>query len=81
MFDQIKQVRQLQKLQAELKKEKVEVEDGGVRVVVNGKMEVEEVEIDDSVSQAEAGRKVKKCLNDAMSKVQMTAAKKMQAMR
>ncbi len=81
MWDQIKQAKELQRLQGELKKEKVEVSESGVRMVVNGKMEVEEVELSEGVSKEEQERAVKKCFNEAMKKVQMAAAQKMQSMR
>lgn len=81
MWDQIKQARQLQQLQAELQKEKVEVQEGKVKIVMNGKMEVEKVEIGEGVEKEEIEKAVQKCFNDAIRKVQMAAAQKMQSMK
>ncbi len=81
MFDQMKQAKQLYALQKELQKEKIEVEERGVKVVINGKMEVEEVVLDENSSPKDQEALVKKCFNDAMKKVQMVAAQKMQSMR
>ncbi len=81
MWDQMKQARELQKLQSELKKEKIEAEENGVKVVINGKMEVEEVRISEEISKADQEKAIKKCFNEAMRKVQMMAAQKMQSMQ
>ncbi len=81
MWDQLKQAKQLYKLQSELKKEKVEDEDNGVKVVVNGKMEVEEVILNPDLELSAQEKAVKKCINGAMQKIQQIAAQKMQSMR
>jgi DNA-binding protein YbaB len=81
MFDQLKQAKQLYKLQSELKKEKVSAEENGVVITVNGKMEVEDVKLNASLSVEDQEKAVKSCFNDAMRKVQMVAAQKMQSMR
>jgi DNA-binding protein YbaB len=81
MFDQLKQAKQLYKLQSELKKEKVSAEENGVVITVNGKMEVEDVNLNSSLSLGDQEEAVKKCINSAMQKIQMIAAQKMQSMR
>ena len=45
MFDKLKQLAQLKKLKDILEKERREVEREGIRVVINGKMEIEEIQL------------------------------------
>ncbi len=81
MFDQMKQAKELYRLQKELQKERIEVEENGVKIVVNGKMEVEQVELNPDISKEDQERAVKDCLNGAMRKIQANLAQKMQSMR
>ena len=39
MFDKLKQMKQFKELQDSLKNEVIEVEENGIKVIVNGKME------------------------------------------
>ncbi len=80
MLDKFKQVKQLKELQRELQKEKTEIEKRGIKVVVNGKMEVEKIELDMELSKEEQEETLLSCLNEAMQKMQLTAARKMQQM-
>ncbi len=80
MFDKFKQAKKLKDLQSSLSKEKETVENGGVRVIVNGQMKVEKVEIDENVEPERAGELVKDCVNKALKKMQKKAAQKMQEM-
>lgn len=77
MFDKLKDLKKLKELQGELGKERAEVEKNGVRVVVSGKMEIEEVVLNTELSKEEQERAVKDCANEAMKKIQMLAAQKM----
>jgi len=81
MFDQMKQAKELHKMQKELQKEKVEVEENGVKMVINGKMEVESVDLNPDISKEEQERAIKSCFNGAMRKIQMNLAQKMQSMQ
>lgn len=80
MFDKLKQLKQMKELRDSLGKEKEEVEREGVKVIVNGKMEVEEIGLNPDLSKEEQERIVKECINDAMKKIQMAAAKRMSQM-
>lgn len=77
MFDKLKQIKQLKELQDSLKKESVEVEKNGVKIVVNGKMEVESVTLNDEISIQDQERSVKDAINEAFKKIQTMAAQKM----
>jgi len=77
MFDQLRKIKQLKELQDSLKKESIEVEKNGVKVVVNGKMEIESVTLNDEISIQEQERAVKDAINSAFRKIQTIAAQKM----
>ncbi len=81
MWDQMKQAKELYQLQKELQKEKIEVEEKGVKVVVNGKMEVEDIFLNTEITKEEQERALKNCLNEAFRKIQMNLAQKMQSLR
>lgn len=77
MFDKLKQLKQLKELQDSLKKEIIEVEDNGTKVVVNGRMEIESITLDSSLSPDTQSEILKKLINKAFKEVQMIAAKNM----
>ncbi len=81
MLDQMKQAKQMYKLQKELQRERIEVEEGGVKIVMNGVMEIEDVKFSEGLNKEEQERAVKECFNSAMQKVRVVAAQKMQSMR
>lgn len=80
MWDKLKQAKQLQKMQSELQKEEFQGEEKGVKITMNGRMEVVEVNLNDDLTKEEQEKAVKECLNGLMRKVQMAAAQKMQSM-
>ncbi len=80
MFDKLKKIKQLKKLQDSLAQEKTEVEREGIKVVVNGKMEVEQIQINSELEKEKQEEILRQCLNEAMKKVQMAAAQKMSQM-
>ena len=81
MFDKIKQAKQLLELQNQLKKERVESEKGGVKVVINGKLEVEEIILNPSLEIKKQEELIKDCFNDVVKKMQMKLAQKMAGMQ
>jgi DNA-binding protein YbaB len=80
MFDKFKQLAQLKGLQNEIAKEKFEAEIDGVKIVVNGAMSVEDVVLNSGLSIEEQAGVVKKCVNEALKKAQVGAAKKLAGM-
>ena len=80
MFEQLKQLKKIQEIQAALKNEKVTCERQGITVIINGKLEVEEVKLNPALSAFDQEKALKDCFNDAMGKVQMIVARKMQSM-
>ena len=82
MLDKIKQLGELNKMRAQavriqkqLKKEEVEMEEKGVKVVVTGDQKVKELEIDGMVN-----KQVVDVINKALKKSQKVAAQKLQEM-
>jgi len=77
ILDQFKQLKQMKDLQDKLSKEQAIVERDGVRVTVNGKMEIEEIILNSVLRKEEQEKIVKECVNEAIKKVQMSAAQKL----
>lgn len=80
MFDKLKKIKQLKELQDSLSQEKTEVKREGVKVVVNGKMEIEQIQLSLELEKTQQEEILRQCLNEAMRKVQMAAAQKMSQM-
>lgn len=80
-FDQVKQLKQMKDLQDKLGKEKAQVEKEGIKVTVNGKMEVEEIVLNPSLDKEKQEKILRECVNEAMKKVQMTAAQQFMQMQ
>lgn len=75
VFDQLKKIAELKKLQDSFKKEKLTVEKRGVSVTMNGNFEVEEVKLAKDLPVEEQEQIVKDCLNDAREQIQKKLAK------
>ncbi len=80
MFDQLKQLKKLQEIQAALKNEKIEYEQDGIKVAINGKLEIEDITLNPNLGFDKQEKALKECLNEAMKRVQVTVAQKMQSM-
>ncbi len=80
MFDKIGQIKKMREIQSALKEERVEVEKEGVKLIINGNIEVEEIFINSSLSKEEQERVLVLCFNEAIKKIQMIAAQKMSQM-
>ncbi len=63
-----------------MKNVKIDSERNGVKIYLNGKLEVEDVELNPALSIPDQEKAVKDCFNDVMKKAQMEVAKKMQGM-
>ncbi len=81
MFDKLKQLKQLKDLQDSLKSEVVESENKGVKVVINGNMQVESIILNNEISHEEQAEILKNCINDAFKQMQMLAVQKMSKMQ
>jgi DNA-binding protein YbaB len=77
MFDKLNQIKKLKELESALSQTEAEVEKDGVKVVVNGKMEVKSIKLNPDLPIEKQEEILKDCFGQAMRKVQMEAAKKM----
>ena len=77
MFDKLKQLGELKKLQSEFKKERLTVEKKGVSVIMNGNFEVEEIKLNPELSIEDQQNALKEALNEARESIQKTLAQKM----
>jgi len=78
MFDKLKQLNQIREIQKRLEKETAEAEKEGVKVVLNGKMEIEEVVLNPDLPAEKQEALIKDCHNEAIKKIQIILAKQMQ---
>jgi len=77
MFDKLKQLNDLKKIQGQLENEEAEFEKNGVKVIINGKMQIKEISLNEELNKEEQEETIKDCVNEAMKKMQMAAAQKM----
>lgn len=78
MLDKLRQLRDLKKIQDEISKEKVEIEKKGIKVILNGKLEVEDIFLNQEISKDEQEKILKECINEAIQRIQFRLASKMQ---
>ncbi len=84
MFNKLKQFKDLRDkaktMQNALAEETINQEKNGIKVSLNGNLEITEVKLNYNLSQSEQENSLKFCLNDAIKKAQKVMAKKMQDM-
>ena len=84
MFNKLKQFKDLRSqaktMQNALAQETISEEKNGVKIVLNGNMEVLEVKLNDGLSKNAQEDAIKNCLNEAIKKAQRVMAKKLQDM-
>jgi DNA-binding protein YbaB len=81
MFDNLKKIQQLKEIKNSLEGERIEVEKEGIKVIVNGKMEVEEIKLNSSLNLEDQERIIRDCINESVKKIQMIVAQKMMQMQ
>ena len=74
MFENLKKIQQIKNL---LNSEKIEVEKNGLKVIINGKMEIEEIKLNPDLDFKTQQKILKDCLNEAIKKLQISLAQKM----
>ena len=77
MFDQLKQIQELKRLQDSMKQEHETVQKKGITVTVNGTLEVERITLKPALEQAEQERALADCINEAQRTIQKRMAKTM----
>lgn len=76
MFDKLKDLRKLKELDSALAKEMIEKEKEGVRVVVNGRAEIESVCLNNALGKEKQEQVLKELINDACREAKMNMAKR-----
>ncbi len=79
MFDKMKQLYQLKKMQDEFKKETVTIEKQGTSVTMNGNFEVLTISLNAALSAPDQENALKGALNEAREQIQKNLAQKMMA--
>jgi len=74
MFDNLKKMHELKKMQDSFKKEKLTVEKRGVFVTMNGNFEVEEIKLNAELSIDNQQNALKEALNEARENIQKKLA-------
>ncbi len=79
MFDQLKKIQELKKLQVSMKQERETVQKKGITVTVNGTLEIERISLNPALEQSEAEVALAQCINEAQKNIQKRLAKDMLA--
>ncbi len=77
MFDSFKKIKELKEISDMLSKERIEIEKKGIKVIINGKMEIEKIKLNSALPKEEQEKILKDCLNEAAKKIQISLAQKM----
>jgi len=84
MFSKLKQFRDLRSqaktMQDVLSQETITEEKNGVKIVLNGNMEIISINLNESLSKTSQEEAIKNCLNEAIKRAQRMMAKKLQDM-
>ena len=80
MFDKLKQLNELRKMQGELKQERLTVERRGVSVTINGALDIEEVKLNAELTIQDQESAIKEVLNEVKQQMQKKLAQKMMGM-
>jgi len=80
MFDKIKQIQQLKTMQSALKKEVVTIEEQGVKITINGNLEVQEIVLSPDLEKEAQEQILKDSFNKAVKQVQMKMAQQFSGM-
>jgi DNA-binding protein YbaB len=84
MFNKLKQFRDLRSqaktMQSALAQETVSEERNGIKIVLNGNMEILELHLNPDLTKEKQEETLKTCFNDALKRAQRLMAKKLQDM-
>jgi len=84
MFNKLKQFKDLRDkaktMQSALAEETISQEKNGIKVSLNGNLEITEIKLNPTLSQGNQEDYLKSCLNEAIKKAQKIMAKKLQDM-
>jgi len=75
MFDNLKKLAELKKMQDSFKKERATTEKRGVSITINGNLEIEEIKLNPELSIDEQQKVLKEVINEAKEDMQKKLAK------
>jgi len=76
MFNKLKQLKELKQMKDSLSEEKVEVEKQGIKIVLNGNFEIEQLILNSEIEKEQQESILKDCLNEGVKKIQMSMVEK-----
>lgn len=76
MFNKLKQLKQLKEIKNSLSQERFESERDGIKVILNGNLEVEQIILNSEMEKERQESILKDCFNENIRKVQMAMAEK-----
>ncbi len=79
MFDKLKDINKLRKIQNALEGEIIEHEKNGIKITLNGKMELVDVKLNPDYDIPTQEKYLKKCFKEVTKQAQIQIAKKMMA--
>ena len=79
MFDDIKKIQELKRMQDAFKREHETTQKKGISVTINGAMEVESITLNPALETREAEEALRQCINEASKNMQKRLAKTMMA--
>lgn len=77
MFNLLKNLKELKEINDILSKEKITVEKDGIKISINGKMEIEDLVLNPTLEISKQQKILKDCINEALRKIQMTLLTKL----
>tara|TARA_Y100000310_G_scaffold332537_1_gene408312 strand:+ start:2599 stop:2844 length:246 start_codon:yes stop_codon:yes gene_type:complete len=80
MFEKLKQIKQLKELRDSLAQETVEVEKRGIKLILNGNLEVIEISLNQELDKQDQEGLLRDCMNEAVRKVQIKMAQNFKGM-
>lgn len=75
MFDTLKQINQIRAMQQQLKQQRVEVEQQGIKVAMRGDFQIESIQLNPALDIRAQEKALIACINDAKDKIQTLLAK------
>lgn len=75
MFDNLKKIAELKKIQDNLKKEEATIEKSGISVTVNGNFELKQLKLNPSLDIQDQEKVIMEAINEAHKEIQQKMAK------
>lgn len=77
MFEKLKQIKKIKQMHEDFEKERFEIEKQGIKVIINGNLEVQEISLNQELDKLSQEQLLKECLNEVAKKAKMALAKQL----